>query len=947
MKLSLPKLFTRVNLFITCLLIAGCTFEKESRFNRSMQNLTARYNILFNANDMLRQKQVKYADLYPDNYSKILDVYPDTAGKSSTPDKDLEAVIVRGNKIISEKDQSHYIGDAYLILGKANFLEGKYFNATEFFSYVVRTFPKEKNLTQDALVWKARSLMHTNELNLADSVLDTAMIRIFPKQENIADVYATRLQYDIYTEKYTDAEQMAKQAVHYTHDTGHRLRWTFILAQIQELNHKLPEAYKNYSSVENSNAQFEMSFNAGLNRIRVQQSEGGLAISRIDLLKKLLKDDKNADFIDQIYYQIAEIYYEQKNITEAIKNYNFSIRKSTRNMNQRGLSYLRLAEINFNVKADYSKAKKYYDSTLNSLSPGFPGYQAILKKANNLQLLADRLQIISREDTLQMLAKLDEKARAAKIKQLAAIAIAQQQQQQQASAATAYGGGIPANNNQPSRNAGAGGNSNFYFNNPGAISQGYTDFKRVWGNRPLTDNWRISVKAGSASGTQPSAPAGQGPGGVASGNQAQNSAANSASLKIQQDLQQNIPLTPAQLAQSNNRIYNAYLDIGNFYRDIVDDKKEAIATYELLLSRFPNNVNKAVLYYNLYRLYSDTDPAKSEIDKNIILKDYPESDFAKIILDPDYTRKLNDKNAEFTLFYTRLFDLIAKRKYPEAVIKADELIRLYPASTFLAQVYYLRALALGHGQTLEPFKLELDTIIQKFPNDRLIAPLIKQHLTYIADNRTELAARPVILVDGDSTEVPFMLRQQKFNDTPYYPNNVVYAKPQNAIAKTTSPVKPANVPPAPVPAKTDSSKLGGPLKKDSLAKGTPAKPDAPSIFSLKDSTNYYFVVNVSTNRVNLAPSRFGIGQFNRANFQNSPIKHQLKNVGANQLIYVGRFGSLIAAKAYARAIAPLLPEIMNVTADKYTFFIITQQNLDKLADKTTLDSYFDFYQKNY
>ena len=244
-----------------------------------MQNLTARYNILFNANDVLRQKQEKYAELYPDNYSKILDVYPDTAGKSSTPDKDLEAVIVRGNKIISEKDQSHYIGDAYLILGKANFLEGKYFNATEFFSYVVRSFPKEKNLTQDALVWKARSLMHTNEMNLADSVLDTAMIRIFPKQENIADVYATRLQYDIYTERYTDAEQMAKQAVHYTHDVGHRLRWTFILAQIQELNHKLPEAFKNYSSVENSNAQFEMSFNAGLNRIRVQQSEGGLAIS--------------------------------------------------------------------------------------------------------------------------------------------------------------------------------------------------------------------------------------------------------------------------------------------------------------------------------------------------------------------------------------------------------------------------------------------------------------------------------------------------------------------------------------------------------------------------------------------------------------------------------------------------------------------------------------------
>jgi hypothetical protein len=123
--------------------------------------------------------------------------------------------------------------------------------------------------------------------------------------------------------------------------------------------------------------------------------------------------------------------------------------------------------------------------------------------------------------------------------------------------------------------------------------------------------------------------------------------------------------------------------------------------------------------------------------------------------------------------------------------------------------------------------------------------------------------------------------------------------------------------------------------------------EAPSIFSLRDSSNYYFVVNVNTNRINLAPSRFGIGQFNRANYKDNTIKHQLKPVAENQLIYVGRFGNLAAAKAYARAIVPLLPEIMNIAADKYTFFIITQENLDRLADKKTLDSYFDYYQKHY
>jgi hypothetical protein len=67
----------------------------------------------------------------------------------------------------------------------------------------------------------------------------------------------------------------------------------------------------------------------------------------------------------------------------------------------------------------------------------------------------------------------------------------------------------------------------------------------------------------------------------------------------------------------------------------------------------------------------------------------------------------------------------------------------------------------------------------------------------------------------------------------------------------------------------------------------------------------------------------------------------------DQLIYVGRFITLEGVKAYARQIIPLMPEIMKLPKDKYSFFIITQENLNKLADKKMLDSYIDYYQKNY
>jgi len=220
----------------------------------------------------------------------------------------------------------------------------------------------------------------------------------------------------------------------------------------------------------------------------------------------------------------------------------------------------------------------------------------------------------------------------------------------------------------------------------------------------------------------------------------------------------------------------------------------------------------------------------------------------------------------------------------------------------------------------------------------LITPLVKQHLTYIEANKDQLSQTQFALMDNDTTGQRFIppvvyKKETAFNRGREIPNVVQTqvekkqvidqsAKTQQIIAEKSKPT----------PAVTKPAKLKA----------------APSIFSQSDSTNYYFVVNVVNSTTDIAASRFGFGQFNRANYPPNAISHQLKLVGdENQLIYVGRFYSLDEVKKYARAIVPLLPEIMKVPKDKYSFFIITQENLNKLADKKTLDSYFEYYQQTY
>lgn len=978
--------------------IAGCSLEKESGLNRNLQNLTAHYNILFNANELLRVKQKSYAAGFVDSYNELLNVYPDTTIQTSTPDKDLELAISKANKIINIKEQSHYLGDAYLVMGKARFLEGNYFDAVEYFNYVILSYGKQAALKQEAFIWKGRALLYLNNTPEAKIAIDSAINSINPKKSIPAGIYAARLQYDINVEDYPAAEESAKIALQHCHETSLKLRWTFILAQLQELNQKPEQAIINYTSIVKSNASFEMAFNANLNRIRIQDHENGIKQNKIERLRKLLKNQNNIEFTDQIYYQVAQQLYATGDVDGALKNYKLSVRGSIKNQNQKGLSYLRIADINFKNKADYESARLYYDSTLTYLAPTYPGYQIIRKKANNLQILTGLLQTISREDTLQMLAGLDESTRTAHIDAMVNRKILQDKVTKET--VTNNNGQFENSrntNNLNNQQASKSGGSIFYFYNPAALSLGANDFKRQWGNRKLEDNWRRSKRSSTniavntnsvmpSPDIDPFAPSTQDQANITRGDIG----------AYRQDIIKNLPLTPDLLNRSNIRVYSAYMEMANFYRDILGDKKEAIATYETLLTRFKTSSDKAAVYYNLYRLYADIDASRSELYKSRILKEFPESVFAKVILDPDYSKHLDDANAEFNGFYNNVFDLYTQKKYTEVITKSGELLTKYPDNRFAAQLSYLRTIAAGHQEKLAPFMADLQQITSKYPDDKLVTPLANQHLAYINANKAEVETRTVVLTGDDINGIPFTPPVAYQKQTEYRP--VYHPSPQVQVAqvrqepkvspplavqaKPTVPIdvpKPAeqSKPKAITPVITPPVEQNKPqvakvaaLPADSVSKPAdqlavasqnqqaqqqvteaPAIKPLPAvtyIFSTRDSTNYYFVVNVSSGTTNLASSRFGIGQFNRTRFSGSSIKHDLKPIGADdQLIFVGRFYSLEDVKKYARGIIPLMPEIMKVPKDKYSFFIITKENLDKLADQKTLDSYIDYYQKYY
>lgn len=915
MRSNNPAVFR--NFLFFCILYCGlssCDSQKQTIASRGMQNLTAHYNILYNARELISESERNIQLASPDHYDRLITVYKEPAEATSQAEiKNLDEAILKANTIANEKSLSNYVDDAYFLIGKANHLKANFYNASEFFTYVYNTYPEEKELRQAALAWKARSLMESERFEEAEAILDTAFKYINTEKESVADIYATRAQLYLYAGEDEQAVSLLAQAIKYSRNRQNKIRWIYLMAQLQQLAGKPEAAYENYTTVVKSNAPFEMAFNANLNKISITNELSGNEDNEAEQLYALLKDDKNRDFTDQIYYRIGNSYAEEQNTAKAIENYQRSVAVSTRNPIQKGLSYLKLAETYLD-QSDFVLSKAYYDSTLAVLPPAYPEYELIRKKSVNLDYLASRLLAVAREDTLQMLAKLPEEEREARIDVLAR----EQSLRSVNNVLTAGDSRESLPGSSQVLSAGAG-NSKFYFYNSASVSQGLVDFKRRWGNRKLEDNWRRSQKSASDITNSPSPDQGiantpfQAP-------PVDPVTANTEAIR--RTFIESIPLEPEQKAASDQKIASALYDIANYYRDITLDTAEAVRTYEKLLARFPETPDKLAVYYNLYRLYSNGNSQASEKYKNILLNEYPSSPFAKTILDPDYSQKQSEEEQEFHRFYNEVYNSYLDKKYEDVLSQIEKYTREHPGNVLSPQLGYLRALATGRTGKLPALEIAFRDLAETYPDDKLIVPLVKQHLDFIDANRAAMAERPVVIMDNDQYGSSFV--EEPVNQQPVALNADATVKEAGSRTQESAPVV----------------KPGPPVTVDPANEST--------FFSKEEEAIYYFVVNVSDPRANLSSSRFGIGQYNRINLPGEGIRHQLKAIGnQNQLIYVGPFRNREAALSYYNAINPMMREIMKIPAARYTTFYINQQNLEKISDSETLDRYVDFYRSNY
>ncbi len=731
----------------------ACNPTRDRWINRKWHTLTGHYNVYFNGEIKFEETVETFEKGVQNDFNKILPIHitPDEAAAKGMTAA-MDEVIKKASKSIQMHTVGLYTDDSYLLMAKAQFYKRDFFAALEGFQYINSKYPNT-DLTKVTTAWIARCYDGLNKQGEAEAVMGLLISEIDPtkfagkkkvpekfilKTQKLtkpqkAFIYATAADIYLKQEKYNLAADRLKVALSNTKVKKDKIRYNYILGQLYLLQDSIPQAKQCFVKVTKLLAPYDFEFNANLNLTRTYNPNNKREVKQVKRsLKRMLNDEKNEGLYDQVYFELAKIEHRNNEIPNAIKHYQLSIAKSTKNATQKTLSYLALGDI-YLAMPNYRLGQAYYDSAASVIPTDNKDYKKVQDKKNVLSELISNILTIETEDSLQRLSKLsktelekrvDSWILAAKLKaeQDAKNALARKEIEKQAELNKPIGGG-PA---LPGLGAEQG---QWYFYNTSIKSTGEQEFfsTRKWGRRENEDFWRIAAKEkvkdpnantgdGAPTPKDTSLAAKDGDKKLAGDTEGKKETAKITVSEEREAWVKNIPYGDAAIAKSNDKIKEAYYNLGNIYDEKINDSKEAIGSFTTLNKRFPNSDYEPEALYRLYKLHNNLKQTdKAEAAKTELINKYPDNKYALIIQNKVVVSTENSTNKEILSVYENIYQLYLTGNYlgvKQAKLEAD---KKYSGNVMQAKFDLVYALAVGKTDSIGAFKNELTEITKAYP----------------------------------------------------------------------------------------------------------------------------------------------------------------------------------------------------------------------------------------
>ncbi|MEJ7827257.1 MAG: tetratricopeptide repeat protein, partial [Segetibacter sp.] len=700
------------------------TGNKKFNFPRKVyHNTTTHYNYYFNANNRLNDLVVRAKTSFKDDYSQLLPFYNYSLDVTSQDKSELDSIIYKCTAGILLHDlRNSWIDNMYLLLAKAYFYRKDQDSAGLTLQYLNYAYaPKEEggyhipigsNASNDkgefsiatvekssiwnklttrqpsrneSFIWQVRNHIEKNEFGEAAGVIE--ILRNDPNfparlHTDLEEVLA----YWFYKQKVYDSSAFHLNNALTEASTGQeRARWEYLIAQMYQLDNKNEEAVEYYHRSIKHTTDPVMDVYARLNSIRINRSDNkNYMQENIDALHHMARRDKYENYRDIIYYAAASIELERKNFENAQDDLLKSVKYTANNPAQRSQSFLLLGDMNFDRKI-YPVAYNFYDSVeVNALSND-PDRNRVNDRKPPLKIITENTVSITRQDSLQALAKMPAEKREAFIKKLARqLRRAQGLKDEEVESVN------PAVMQQASDLFASTEKSNdFYFYNASAKARGFSEFKSRWGQRPNTDNWRRQGAANRQNSSLAVIDT------SAAANTANNTSGKTADISYE-GLLQNVPLTDQQIAESNITVREALYTLAQTFLNKLEDYPSAIKAYEELLRRFPNNAYTEEILFNLANAYQKTgDKEKADFYKRALIASSPNGKLAKLIQNPALAKN-NVQSGPATKKYEDIYNMFIEGNFERAKSEKKIADSIYgnsywtPQLLFIESIYYVK-----------------------------------------------------------------------------------------------------------------------------------------------------------------------------------------------------------------------------------------------------------------
>lgn len=721
-------------LLVVVFTVVACSTEKNTAIARNYHSLNAHYNGYFNANELIKQSIYTYRSSREEDYYSLLPINPvpdekEVAGMYPA----IDTAIVKCTKVIrdhsmpsndrpSKKKEEHnrWIDENWTLIGQALYYRRDYEGAMKNFKFIRKFYSDDPSLFIGEL-WMAKTNMAKGDLTAAKFNLDNLDAAIAEQesgdQEKIAkkgskklvkpaqfpkkirfDFEKTKAELALMKGEKVQAINYLEESLNHTRlgDKEGKARVHFILGQLHEEQGNKAGAATHFNKVIRGTSSYKMAFNAKLKKTFLGEGDK----VKKDLLK-MLRDQKNAEYKDQIYYALADMEIRGGDIAQGKSYLHQSAFYSVNNTRQKGMAYERLGDMSFSEK-HYVHAQKYYDSCGRTITDAYPNAEGIRNKAEKLSDLVVAVETAQYEDSVQRIAAMSESDRKSFLKDLVKKIEKEEKARKEREAERLLE--LQQNENLFAQ---TGNGSKWYWNNQKTRAEGYEEFKRLWGERENEDNWRRSDKIQVLSDDDP--------------NFVDNDTSDVADV-VQEDtlsvesLMRGLPLNDSLLALSNERLLEAYYNAGYLYKDQLKETKLAEENFSSVLEKNIENKHNLLSAYELYNMYKNTDAVKAEKMKTYIFNNYPNSDYANYLRDPDFFVKKKERDALAEESYTRVLERYNKGLYGPVIAQANKVITEEPDNVFRSKYMLLKAMSLGQRfddkDTLLP---TLNLVVEEYP----------------------------------------------------------------------------------------------------------------------------------------------------------------------------------------------------------------------------------------